>query len=83
MSESIMANWDYLIPADETSLSSNYEPIELFSKSDDFWDYLIFFISILELFSSTFFFFFIKLDYPYLALETEEYPEAESENEAS
>lgn len=30
ISEFIMASCDYLMPADETSLSSNYEPIELF-----------------------------------------------------
>lgn len=50
MSESIMASFDYLIPADETSLLSSSEPIELFSKSDDFCDYLSLFVSSLDAF---------------------------------
>lgn len=79
ISEFIMASCDYLMPADETSLSSNYEPIELFQKSDDFCDYCIFLNPILDPFSSNFFFFFTMLESPSDALEIDYYPSTESE----
>lgn len=78
-SEFIIASFDSLMPPDDTSLSSNAEPIELLSKSDDFWDYLNLLKSIREPFSSTFFFFLPRFDSPSFALDNYDKPSTDND----
>lgn len=80
ISESIPANSEFLISNDDTSLSKAFDPIELSSNSDSLCEsFSDFLMSILEAFSSIFFFFLPIFDYPSLTLEMLDEPSTDKD----